>query len=43
MPLINIAFTENAKFFFNLLRDIVTFDIIPSDFIRNDMVKFSDT
>lgn len=42
MPLANINFPPNAHFFLSILRDIVTFDIIPSDFIKYDMFIFSE-
>ncbi len=43
MPLANIAFPANAQFFFTLLKDIVTFDILPTEFIENDLFEFSDS
>lgn len=42
MPLANIVFPANAHFFFSILRDIVTFDILPTDFIKYDMFLFSE-
>ncbi len=42
MPLASIYFPANAQFFNFLLRDIVTFDLIPTEFIV-DMFDYSDT
>ncbi len=42
MPLVNIVFPTNAHFFFSILRDIVTFDILPTDFIKDDMFDFTE-
>ncbi len=43
MPLANIAFPANALYFLYLLRDIVTFDILPTDFIHEEIFQFSET
>ena len=43
MPLAKIAFPANAYIFFTMLRDIVTFDILPTEFIKDDMFEFSET
>ncbi len=41
--MVNVAFPSNAKFFLGILREIVTFDMLPSDFISEDLLDFSDT
>ncbi len=43
MPLVNVAFPANANYFYILLKDIVTFDVLPTDFIKNDLLEFSDS
>ncbi len=34
MPLLNVQFPENASYFFSLIIQISSFDIIPSSFIE---------
>ncbi len=43
MPLANILFPANARLFLYLLKDIVTFDILPTDFIEENLFEFSDS
>ncbi len=43
MPLVNIGFPANANFFNFLLKDIVTFDILPFDSIRDKVFEFSES
>ncbi len=43
MPLSNVAFPANSQFFFSILRDVVTFDVLPTDFIKEDIFEFSET
>ncbi len=43
MPLAKIAFPANAYASLSIIRDIVTFDILPTDFIKDDIFEFSNT
>jgi hypothetical protein len=44
MPLLNVQFPENAKFFYSLIIEISSFDIIPNSWqsnIKNIFFKFN--
>lgn len=43
MPLSNVAFPANSQFFFTILKDIVTFDVLPTDFIKDDIFELSES
>ena len=43
MPLMNCNFPMNAVFFYNILMEMASFDILPSNNIESGVFSFEDT
>eukprot|EP00347_Sterkiella_histriomuscorum_P001619 403371334 len=42
MPLLNVDFPANAMFFYSLLMDMSTFDVLPTSTVEDEVFTFSD-
>jgi len=42
MPLLNVQFPSNAIFFYNMIIGIASFDVIPTQAIKEKLFNFSD-
>lgn len=42
LPLFNINMPSNTKQFYNIIAGLVEFDILPSDWVGEDLFEFED-
>jgi hypothetical protein len=42
MPMLNIAFPQNAILFYSFIIDISSFDIIPTDWIKSKIFSMTE-